>query len=82
MDLEMAYFVGFVITSLSTMVAVFVYEYTIKGDMLNEETFPVVLISLAIAMCWFVVIPAAILVGVSYAVAKLLIFCREKWRNK
>lgn len=82
MEFNMVYWVGFVLTSFLSMVVVFVYESTKRADILDEGVFVNVIVSLVIAMCWFIVVPIAILVGMSYVVAKLLIFCREKWRNK
>lgn len=78
MDFNMAYWVGFGFTFFLAMVVVFVYESAERVGILNEEFFIKVIISLIVAMCWFM----ATLVGLAYVVAKLIIFCREKWRNK
>ena len=78
----MAYLIGGTITLFAIVVSVFVYESAVSGDLMNEETPLKVIISMVFASCWFIFIPIATLIGLAYVVTKLIIVCRDKWRNK
>lgn len=82
MSFEEVYLSGIVLIFFSILVAAFIHKSTKSQDLLNEEFLLMALVSMVFALGWFLVVPIAILVGLAYVVAKLLILCREKWRNK